>query len=145
MKSVFYIVLLLISISCNKTKQPSVSSPAAKVISDLPADALRFETESHDFGVLQAGEKLTFAFVFQNKGEGQIQIINAATDCGCISAQFAQKLINPGETGVIEVTFDSSGLFGRQLKTVEVLWNCTELKHLIIFAEVENNQLEIKY
>ncbi|HCE56472.1 MAG TPA: hypothetical protein DER09_01430 [Prolixibacteraceae bacterium] len=145
MKTVFYIALFLIAISCNKTKQPIAPVPAENVDTDLPAEALQFETETHDFGLLKAGEKLSYSYVFQNKGDGPIVIKDAATDCGCISAQFPQKQINQGETGVIEVTFDSSGLFGRQLKTVEILWNSKELKHLIIFAEVENNQLEIKY
>lgn len=145
MKPVFYIALFLIAIACNKTKQPVAPAPAENVVTELPAEALQFETETHDFGLLKAGEKLSFSFVFQNKGNGPIQVKNAGTDCGCISAQFPQKQINQGETGVIDVTFDSSGLFGRQLKTVEILWNSKELKHLIIFAEVENNQLEIKY
>lgn len=145
MKPLFYIVLLLLFISCNKAKQPADPTPSINVISDLPADALQFDTETHDFGVLQAGEKLSFAFKFKNTGEGPIQIKNAETDCGCISASFPQKTIKKGESGIIEVTFDSSGLFGRQLKTVGILWNSKELKHLIIFAEVENNQLEINY
>lgn len=144
MKPVFYIALFLIVIACNKTKQPVAPAPAENAVTELPAAALQFETETHDFGQVKAGEKLSFSFVFQNKGEGSIVIKDAATDCGCISAQFTQKLVKPGESGVIEVTFDSSGLFGRQLKTVEILWNSKELKHLIIFAEVENEQIEIK-
>ncbi|MGE0020615.1 MAG: DUF1573 domain-containing protein [Draconibacterium sp.] len=145
MKPVFYIALFLVAIACNKTKQPVAPAPAENVVTELLATALHFETETHDFGQLKSGEKLSFSFVFQNKGDGPIVIKDAATDCGCISAKFPQKQINQGETGVIEVTFNSAGLFGRQLKTVEILWNSKELKHLIIFAEVENNQLEIKY
>lgn len=145
MKPVFYIALFLVAIACNKTKQPVAPAPAENVVTELLATALQFETETHDFGQLKSGEKLSFSFVFQNKGDGPIVIKDAATDCGCISAKFPQKQINQGETGVIEVTFNSAGLFGRQLKTVEILWNSKELKHLIIFAEVENNQLEIKY
>ncbi len=145
MKPVFYIVLFLFAVACSKTKQPVAPATAQDVVTELPSTALQFETETHDFGQLKAGEKLSFSFVFQNKGEGAIQIKSASTDCGCMSAHFTQKSVKPGESGVIEVTFDSAGLFGRQLKTVEILWNSKELKHLIIFAEVENNQLEIKY
>ena len=145
MKPVFYIVVFLFAVACIKTKPPVATAPAENVVAELPAIALHFETETHDFGQLKAGEKLSFSFVFQNKGEEFIQIKSATTDCGCISAHFTQKFVKPGESSVIEVTFDSAGLFGRQLKTVEILWNSKELKHLIIFAEVENNQLEIKY
>jgi hypothetical protein len=145
MKTFFYIALFLIAISCNRIKQPVVTVPAENVVVELPANALQFETETHDFGQVKAGEKLSFGFVFQNKGNEPIQLKDAKTDCGCITARFPQKPVNPGETGVVEVIFDSAGLFGRELKTVEILWNSKELKHLIIFAEVENNQLEIKY
>jgi hypothetical protein len=143
MKPAFYIALFLFSVACNRTKQPV--TPAKNVVIELSATAMHFETESHDFGQVKAGEKLSFSFVFENKGDSPIVIKSAETDCGCISARYPEKPVEPGKTGVLEVIFDSAGLFGRQLKTVEILWNSKELKHLIIFAEVENNQLEIKY
>lgn len=145
MKTFFYIALFLIAISCNKIKQPVVTVPNKNVIVELPANALHFETETHDFGLVKAGEKLSYGFVFQNKGNAPIWLKDAKIDCGCITARFRHEAVNPGETGVVEVIFDSAGLFGRELKSVEILWNSKELKHLIIFAEVENNQFEIKY
>lgn len=145
MKLVFYIALFFIAVACGKTKQTAAPAGAQNIVAELPSTALQFETETHDFGQLKAGEKLSFSFVFQNKGESPIQIKSAETDCGCISARYPEQPVEPGKNGVVEVIFDSAGLFGRQLKTVEILWNSKELKHLIIFAEVENNQLEIKY
>jgi hypothetical protein len=35
-------------------------------------------------------------------------------------------------------------MIGKQLKTLEIQSNSKEPKHLIIFAEVENEQFEIK-
>ena len=43
-----------------------------------------------------------------------------------------------------EVGIKSAGLFGKQLKTIEIQSNSKEPKHLIIFAEVENELIEIK-
>jgi hypothetical protein len=43
-----------------------------------------------------------------------------------------------------EVEFNSSGLFGKQLKTIEIQSNSKEPKHLIIFAGVENELIEIE-
>jgi len=145
MKHFFYIALFLIAVACNKTKQPVSPAPDQNIVAELPVTAMQFETETHDFGQVKAGEKLSFSFVLENKGDSPIIIKSAKTDCGCISARYPEKPVEPGKTSVVEVIFDSAGLFGRQLKTVEILWNSKELKHLIIFAEVENNQLEIKY
>lgn len=144
MKPVLYIVLLLLAVGCRDANRQTKAVQPDPEITTLPASALSFETETHDFGRVQSGEKLAYSFVFKNTGNGPILIKNAEADCGCITARFTQNQIKPGETGTIEVIFDSAGLFGRQLKTVEILWNSTELKHLIIFAEVENEQIEIE-
>jgi len=144
MKTGFYYFLILFAVACTNPKQQAPTVQPVTNIAELQPDALQFDTEMHDFGHLQAGEKLSFGFVFKNTGDGPILIKNVETDCGCIVAKIQQKQVNQGESGVVEVTFDSAGLFGRQLKTVEILWNSKELKHLVIFAEVENNQLEIR-
>ena len=69
---------------------------------------------------------------------------NTESDCGCVLVHFSKDPVKPGEKGKIEVEFDSSGLFGRQLKTIEIQLNCKEPKQLIIFAEVKNELIEIK-
>ena len=143
MKPFLFLTMVFLLVSCVNTNEQKSKTKADPEVTELPGDALKFETETHDFGRVQAGEILTFSFVFENSGSGPIQIKDAVTDCGCVSAKIQQNQVNQGESGVVEVTFNSAGLFGRQLKTVEILWNSKELKHLIIFAEVENDQLII--
>jgi hypothetical protein len=44
-----------------------------------------------------------------------------------------------------KVEFDSSGLFGKQIKSIVVHANKKKPKQLAIFAEVQNKQIEYKY
>ena len=141
MRNYLLFFLTMVVLSCGQQKP--VGEQPVKSETLLPADALQFETESHDFGILKAGEKTSFSFVFSNSGDQPVQIKNAKPDCGCLSVRFDNKPVKPGEKGLVEVIFDSAGEFGRQLKNIEIEWNGKELKHLIIFAEVENDQLII--
>ena len=143
MKNVLLLVLMIMQFSCseknsnnkNKAKSENVTEQISKI---------EFDEEMHDFGNLKAGEILTYSFQFTNRGETDLIINNTETDCGCIEVKFAKNTFLPGEKGIIEVIFNSAGLFGKQLKTVEIQSNSKEPKHLIIFAEVENEQIEIK-
>lgn len=141
MRNYLLFFLILVVLSCGQ-KKPAGEQPV-KSEALLPTEAMQFETESHDFGILKAGEKTSYSFVFTNSGDQPIQIKNAKPDCGCLSVQFGNNPVKPGGKGMVEVIFDSAGEFGRQLKNIEIEWNGKELKHLIIFAEVENDQLII--
>ncbi len=105
----------------------------------------KFESDIHDFGELESGEIVAFTFKFTNTGNKNLLIKSIESDCGCISVSYPPKPVKPGETGYIEVEFDSSGLFGKQFKPITVEANVKEPKHLAIFAEVNNEQLEFKY
>jgi hypothetical protein len=144
MKSIVFIVLVAGMFSCVGNKQKNQTEPESKTAVSGQMPKIDFEEEMHDFGLVKAGEILTYSFQFTNRGETDLKINNAETDCGCIEATIAKSTIPAGEKGFIEVKFNSAGLFGKQLKTVEIQSNSKEPKHLIIFAEVENEQIEIK-
>ena len=106
---------------------------------------ITFNEEIHDFGQLISGEIVIATFVFTNSGKHNLVIDKIESDCGCVQVEFSKEPIKPGETGIIEVEFDSSGMFGKQFKSIEIHTNCKEPKHLAIFAKIINEQLEIKY
>jgi len=143
MNRVLLLALILALFSCSE-KKPKLKNEekSENIISQMPK--IEFDEEIHDFGVIKAGEILTYSFQFTNRGETDLIIDKAETDCGCIEATVVKSTVPPGEKGIIEVKFNSAGLFGKQLKTVEVKSNSKEPKHLIIFAEVENEQIEFK-
>ncbi|MBT6006265.1 MAG: DUF1573 domain-containing protein [Prolixibacteraceae bacterium] len=106
---------------------------------------IEFNEEMHNFGTLQSGEIVAFTFVFTNTEPTSLTIEKVETDCGCLNAKFSKEPVGTGKTGIVEIEFDSSGLFGKQFKTIEIYANSKESKHLAIFAEIQNEQLEFKY
>lgn len=139
MKFSIFIFLLLV-LSCN-SKKPIESQ------NNLTPEftTIEFSESSHDFGKLKAGETVIFSFSIKNTGKNDLYISDLISDCGCLKARFNEKILKSGKTGYIEAEFNSSGLFGKQLKMIEIHSNTKEIKYLTIFAEVINEQIQIKY
>jgi hypothetical protein len=134
------LILAVFIISCNKN-QPKNKKTVAEGITEF-----EFNKEIHNFGSLNAGEIVIFNFVFKNMGKNNLIITNIESDCGCINANYKSDPIMPGNEGFIEVRFNSSGLFGKQYKSIAVNVNTKEkIKYLAVVADIKNEQLEINY
>ena len=90
-----------------------------------------FAKEVHDFGEIQEGEVVTYDFEFENTGEDPLIITNAQGSCGCTVPQWPREPIAPGESGKIQVAFNSSGKKGSQNKTVTLTANTTPNKKIL--------------
>ena len=90
-----------------------------------PEDAPKFEFEETviEFGEISQGEKVKRMFKFTNIGNSNLIISDAKGSCGCTVPLWPRNPIAPGETGEIEVVFDSNGKSGRQNKTVTLVAN----------------------
>jgi len=141
--SIFFLLTLLACQGKSSSNNKKGNNHAEKEINGTTE--FEFNEEKHNFGSLQSGEIVVYTFVFTNSGNKNLTIDDVVTDCGCVHTEFPKEPVAPGKTGLIEVEFDSSGLFGRQFKTIEVHANTKKSKQLAIFAEVQNEQLEIKY
>ncbi len=139
----FWIILFsILLISCaNKTKHENKKHQDTKPVANT---TINFTEEIHNFGSLKSGEIVVYTFEFTNTGQHDYYIRKTECDCGCISTNFAKDAVKPGEKGRIEVEFDSSGMIGREFKTIDIYGNSAELKHLAIFAEVKNELLNIE-
>lgn len=82
-----------------------------------------FNEESHDFGTIKAGEKVSYNFKFKNSGGSDLVIANAHASCGCTVPEYPKQPIASGGEGTITVTFDSSGKHGKVSKTVTITSN----------------------
>ena len=76
-----------------------------------------------DFGKMKEGENLEVSFRFKNVGDKPLIISNVSASCGCTVPETPKKPYQPGETGVIKASFNSSGKPGSQSKQVNVFAN----------------------
>ena len=96
-----------------------------------------FEKELHDFGQLVDGEKVSYSFKFTNSGDAPLIISNAKGSCGCTVPNWSRDPIAPGESGSIDVTFNSSGRSGKQNKAITLTANTNPNRKVInITSEV---------
>lgn len=99
---------------------------------------INFESYEHNFGTIAQGEKVSYTFKYRNIGDGALQITDVTTSCGCTASKYSTEPVKPGESGTVEVIFDSYGREGKQLKSANVWTNCGEKPvKLQIFAEVK--------
>jgi hypothetical protein len=85
-----------------------------------------FTKSSHDFKVIEQGDKVKVDFEFKNTGNAELVIENVKTSCGCTSATPEKKNYAPGEGGVIPVTFNSTRFNGPITKTITITSNDPE-------------------
>jgi hypothetical protein len=106
---------------------------------DLPE--MKFVEDAFDFGRITQGEKVSHAFEFKNTGKKNLIISSASGSCGCTVPEWPKEPIEPGQTGKINVVFNSEGKSGFQEKTVTIVTNCEpatrviRIKTEIIIAE----------
>jgi len=144
MNKIVLIVIMVGMISCAEKKTAKRNDSNQEISKEGQLTQIEFDSDMHDFGHVKSGEILVYSFVFTNSGENDLVIDKAEADCGCIQTNLPKDPVPPGKDGLIEIEFNSAGMIGKQLKTIEILSNSKEPKHLIIFAEVENEQIEFK-
>jgi hypothetical protein len=87
------------------------------------APAAQFNAMSYDFGDMKQGDKKDYTFNLTNSGKSDLHIRNVRSSCGCTAVAPSKKVVSPGETVPIKVTFDSRGKRGRQSKSITVITN----------------------
>lgn len=138
MKKISFIFLLALSIAftgCNnegssKLGSDVVSNPktADGTVDNSESARITFNKMQHDFGKILQGEKVKYSFKFTNTGGADLLISDVSTSCGCTVPSYPRHAIKKGESGKLEVIFDSKGKKGFQNKTITVLANTTPNK-----------------
>ena len=104
---------------------------------------ITFDRIFHDFGAIKEGEIVKTVFSFTNTGENDLYIVDAIGSCGCTVPKYPKNVaIKPGESGEIEVNFDSNGRPNLQQKMVKISANTTsggQLLRIQAFVEPKNN------
>ncbi len=97
---------------------------------------LHLDQDQIDLGQVVNGEVVDFEVGLLNRGDADLVIEAVSTSCGCTSAQVVPTTLKPGESGALQVTFDS-GAHGPQ-----------ELGHVvrqIFIASNDPDQSELEF
>lgn len=86
----------------------------------------KFESEDFNFGNIKQGESVTGEFKFTNIGNEPLIIKSAEGSCGCTVPVFPKEPIMKNQSATIKVTFNSTGKFGIQDKTVTITSNAVQ-------------------
>lgn len=87
-----------------------------------------------NFGVINEGEKVGYNFRFKNVGKKSLVIINTTASCGCTIPEKPENPILPGDTGIIKVSFNSTGKKGFTSKFISVEANTDPVFPILMIA-----------
>jgi len=71
---------------------------------------IKFETETIDYGTIEKGANGVRVFEFTNIGDAPLVITKVKSTCGCTVPSWPKEPVMPGETGQIEVKYDTKRL-----------------------------------
>ena len=83
---------------------------------------IEFKTETIDYGTIEKGANGVRVFEFTNTGDAPLIITKVKSTCGCTVPKKPEKPIMPGETGEIEVKYDTNRVMPIR-KTITVTSN----------------------
>lgn len=141
MKNLFLALMAatMFMVACNSNgNNVADNGSASSATADKPV--MKFEKDTHDFGKIVAGSKVTYEFKFTNTGKSPLIIKDAIASCGCTKPEWPSTPVKPGEEGAIKVTFDSRGKMGLQDKQITITANTNPAQNLVhLIGEVTAN------
>ena len=120
---------LLMTACTQSTKPTQTAATTTAIAAKLPV--MKFEFDTHDFGKLKQGDKVTYEFKFTNTGKLPLIISSASATCGCTTPEWPKTPVQPGEGGKISVTFNSTGKTGLQDKIITVNANTNPAQTMV--------------
>ncbi|NND08137.1 MAG: DUF1573 domain-containing protein [Saprospiraceae bacterium] len=98
---------------------------------------MEFDSKVIDYGEIEKGSDPLRQFEFTNTGFAPLVIKNAKGSCGCTVPDYPKEPIMPGQTGTIDVRYDTKRI-GQFSKTVTITSNMEEKIVLTIKGKVNN-------
>ncbi len=98
---------------------------------------IQFKAETLDYGTIAQGSDGVRIFEFTNTGNAPLIISKVSSSCGCTIPKKPEEPIMPGQTGEIQVKYDTNRI-GPIRKAITVISNAdTPTKVLKIKGEVK--------
>lgn len=135
MKKILFAALLLGAGCFTSYAALTPAAKAAPAAADEVCAEIKFDTLHVDLGTFSAKDaEQKCQFKFTNTGNAPLVIQQVLASCGCTVPTYPKAPIKPGQSGVIEITYNGSGKFpGKFRKTVTVRTNAkTEIIRLVV-------------
>jgi hypothetical protein len=93
---------------------------------------IHIKESKKNFGFVHEGDTVKLEYELKNVGDKSLFITDYEVECGCTVMEKVYRSIEPGETYIIKVTFDTHEKYDRQDRTVRIISNAknapTELR-----------------
>ena len=124
-KCISPLFVFLLFISCDEYKlNKNNFDNTVKNQAESSLTEIAFDNILHDFGEIKEGDIVEAVFEFTNTGKNDLLISHAVGSCGCTIPNYPRNIpIKPGESGEIEINFDSSNMPNLQSKLIKVFAN----------------------
>ncbi|RYU89950.1 DUF1573 domain-containing protein [Mucilaginibacter terrigena] len=123
---------LLFTTACNQSSHSAKAAVADNAnVNATNAPVMKFEKETHDFGKIKEGDKVTYEFKFTNTGKSPLIIKDAVATCGCTKPEWPKAPIQPGADGSVKVTFNSAAKMGLQDKQITITANTIPAQNMV--------------
>ena len=78
---------------------------------------IKFTETIIDYGIIENGEDGNRTFVFKNTGNSPLVFTRIFSSCGCTIPKKPEKPVMPGESGEIQVSYDTkrTGIFQKAI------------------------------
>jgi len=93
---------------------------APHVQGKTPPEDLKFKDHEYGMGKIPVGQVATARFPFTNAADHAVTLSSINTFCDCLRAKIAKKEFKPGESGELDVEFDSKGFSQQYAQTIVV-------------------------
>lgn len=81
-----------------------------------PRPKIEISPPSFDFGEVEYGKVVDYAFTLKNTGSETLEIKRVSTSCGCTKAKVEKESLEPGEATKLLVTYNTGAMTGSHAK-----------------------------
>ena len=106
---------------------------AQEVQEQVPVNGpkISFNKMVHDYGVIEKDGNGNCVFEFTNNGTEPLILSNVRASCGCTTPQSTKAPIMPGQTGTINVRYNTSNVGGFN-KSITVTSNAVDNPRVVL-------------
>lgn len=100
------------------------------------APHIKFEKTSFLFGTIKENQKTDGVLSLKNTGKTDLIIRRIETSCGCTVATISSKVVKPGTTVSLNITFDAHGVKkSEQNKTITITTNDPDNVRTVVYVK----------